>query len=222
MKAIKNITSLSETLCKENTEWQKQVYQHTGVIPVPNTSRKDITLFSSCGYIDLDADASYSYKAGQDVTDYCEITTVRGLIDYILMMDSYKACLLDVPLGSFSKSELFWGIWSTIINPLENQQRPDGCILQDWGLYQIQLYDKHIDLHIALVNYNDGSIWIDCEEDTTINEALQMVVNEMNVITEDIEDIPPYQVFFNKLQDPPKSFEELYEKIAPGGEFSWL
>lgn len=222
MKAIKNITSLPLLLSKEDPCWQKRVYDSTKVIPVVRKNTNDITLFSACGYIDLDNDAKYSYSKGKDLTEYCEINTIGALVDYILAMESYQDYLLDIPLGQFTKAELFWGIWSTLISPKSNQQRTDGSCTQDWGLYQIQLYQNHIDLHLLLVEYNDGSIWIDHIPNMALVDALEKVAFEMNSATADMNEIPVYRVMIDALQPPPSTYEQLWSKLCPGNEFDWL
>lgn len=221
MKAIRNLQSLALQLNSETSNWQKLVYEVTGVIPV-QCKDNSIALFGACGYIDLSDDADYRYSNGQDVTDYCEILSIQELVSYILAMESYQNILVDRSFGQFSKSELFWGIWSTLISPKTNQQRPDGSCTQDWGLYHIQLYNGHIDLHMPLIEYNDCSLWIDHNPNQSLSEALEAVAIEMNNGTEDLEDIPVYHVIHSELQAPPSSFEELYSKLQPGQEFDWL
>ena len=221
MKAIKNQQNLALQLANETSDWQKLVYNATSVIPV-SCKDSSITLFGACGYIDLSDDAVYRYSKNQDATDYCEILSVQELISYILAMESYQNILVDESLGLFSKSELFWGIWSTLISPKTNQQRPDGSCTQDWGLYHIQLYNGHIDLHMPLIEYNDCSLWIDHIPHQSLSEALEAVAIEMNKVTEDLEEIPIYRVLHGELQAPPSSFEDLYSKLQPGGEFDWL
>lgn len=221
MKAIKNLQTLALQLANENINWQKLVYETTGVIPV-QCRDNSITLFGACGYIDLSDDADYRYSNGQDISDYCEILSVQELVSYILSMESYQNILVDRSFGQFSKSELFWGIWSTLITPEANQRRSNGSCVQDWGLYHIQLYQNHIELHMPLIEYNDCSLWIDYDAKQSLSEALESVAVEMNKGTEDLEEIPVYHVVHSALQAPPCNYEDLYTKLCSGGEFGWL
>ena len=222
MQAISNLSALQSILSAENPDWQRTIYDCTKTIPIPYQNGKRICLFGACGYIDLDDDAVYTYKKGIDLTAYIEINSIDALCKYILAMESYQNTLVDMSFGQFSKSELFWGIWSTLISPQANQQRPNGSYTQDWGLYQIQRYKDHIDLHMPIIEYNDCSLWIDHAPNQSLSEALEAVAIEMNKVTEDLEEIAIYRVIYSELQAPPSSFEELYSKLRPGGEFDWL
>lgn len=222
MKAIKNLHSVPSLLDREDPKWQRRVYDHTGVIPIPHKNGRGIDLLSACGYIDLDDDAVYKHSKGQDLTNYCEILSIDALTKYILEMESYQAYLIDYSLGSFSKAELFWGVWSTLISPKTNQLRPGGSCSQDWGLYHIQIYQNYIDLHMPLIEYNDCTIWIKHDPSQSLVEALEAIAKEMNNVTADMDEIPVCRVIHNELQPPPRSFEALYSKLCPGGEFDWL
>lgn len=222
MKAIKNLKILVEQLEQVDPHWRRAVYERTGVIPIIHKNRAEITLFGACGYIDLLDDATFSYSNGIDLTEYCDINTVDELINYILEMDSYQKVLKDCSLGQFTKAELFWAVWSTLIMPIENQRRADGTCNQDWGLFQIEIYRGHIDLHLLLVDYNDGSVWLDYDVNQSLNEALEQIATKMNEITADIEEIPTYRVMFHKLKAPPETYDQLQRKLSPDGEFSWL
>lgn len=222
MQAISNLSALQSILNVENPAWQRIIYDRTKTIPIPYKNREGICLFGACGYIDLDDDAVYTFRKGRDLTSYIEIGSIDALCRYILAMESYQTYLVDISLGQFSKSELFWGVWSTLITPKVNQQRTNGAYVQDWGLYHIQLYQNLIELHMPLIEYNDCSLWIDYDAKQSLSEALESVAVEMNKGTEDLEEIPVYHVVHSALQAPPCNYEDLYTKLCSGGEFSWL
>ena len=108
-------------------------------------------------------------------------------------MESYNAFLCDISYGKFTKSELFWAIYARIINPLENQRRPDVSIYQAWGLFSIGTYQDHVDLYMALVDCGCCEFWLDIAPDTELNEALTQLWVWCH-ITEDIEEVPQYTV----------------------------
>ena len=85
-------------------------------------------------------------------------------------MESYQDYLKDVSLGEFTKTELFWAIYSKVITAEENVRRIDGTTEQDWGLYRIGEYyystkdeneirrTKYVHVHFGLQHSNDASI----------------------------------------------------------------
>ena len=232
MKAIKNINSLIGILNGEDAEWQKTIYAETGVLMLIN--KHGGVLLSNCGYIDLDVDAEYRYLHGKDVTQYTVIKSIQELIKYILEMDSYHNYLIDKSLGQFTKSELFWSVQNQIILADENQRRTDGTVYQDWGLYRISTYNHSIPpfgekkeeemivLDMALVDYDSTEIWIPRGLELELPDALRIVTNEMNLITEDLKDIPQYCVHSEIPVRVPNSFAEMERIIQPEGLFSWL
>ena len=220
MKAIKNIDCLEHTLYTENPEWQQNIYDQTGVIVL---LRKGYgTLFNNCGYIDLDRDAEYCSKNGVDCTEYCEIKSIEELINYIKSMESYNEFLCDTSYGKFTKSELFWAIYARIISPLDNQRRPDGSIYQDWSLFSIGSYQKHIDLYMALVDYDSREFRLDISPETELNEALTQLALDMCHITEAANEVPQYTVCKNANFVVPNRYEELKAQLSGGGLFHWL
>ena len=220
MKAIKNTDCLEQILNTENPEWQRIVYDQTGVIAI---FRKGYgTLFSNCGYIDLDRDAEYCSKNGIDCTEYCEIKSIDELINYIKGMESYAEFLCDISYGKFTKSELFWAIYARIICPLDNQRRSDDSLYQDWSLFSIGSYQEHIDLYMALVDYDSCEFWLDVSLDTELNEALTQLDLDMCRVTEDIEEVPQYMVQENTAFAVPNSYKELKAQLSDGGLFHWL
>jgi hypothetical protein len=222
MKVINNVADIPKLLSKENIFWQKVVYEETGVIPILQKNQQNMVLYSDCGYIELNDD-SESYIVNKiDITEYCEIKTIQELISYILKMESYQKYLCDTPLGMFSKAQLFWGVWSTLINASENQMRKDGSQRQDWVLFQIHAYNECLNLHFALIEYDDVYIEVNASESITLEEALTKVVYEMNDILANVVEIPQYKIHINKLLQPPKTFEELWATVCSGGLFDWI
>ena len=106
MKIIKNKERLEFILSNENPEWQKIVYEKTGVIAYFNNSNTGdcyIDLISFCGYIDAEID---SYNS----SGYCEILSISSFIENILQAKSYTQYLKDVSLGVFP-SRSFTGMY---------------------------------------------------------------------------------------------------------------
>lgn len=226
MKAIKNYKELKQLLETENSNWQEIIYDQTGTIVL--FSNNDATLISNCGYIDLDADAEYRSVSGENRTEYCVIGSIIELVDYILQMESYQKYLVDVSLGKFKKSELFWAVYSQVITAEENMRRNDGSTEQDWGLYRIGEYyyrtkdEEEITLEMALIAFDSCEIWLPKNDNLTLNDYLDLLVVELNSTTETIEEIPVYRVRRNKEIHAPKTFTELRSIIQPGGIFDWL
>ena len=188
MKPISNMDKLICVLSAEDPSWQEKVYSQTGVIPV----LKRGVLFSNCGYIDLDSDAEYHYVSGEDRTEYCEINSVSKFVEYILQMESYQEFLVDISLGRFTKADLFWAVYSTIINPVENRLDADSSNDAEWGLYSIRFYQEHLELNMAVIACGPADLWIDVDEKTELQEALNHIVEQMNM-----EDLPEQKCFWN-------------------------
>ena len=213
MKAILNLDELHRVLGEEDPSWREKIYERTGVIPVLKCG----VLLSNCGYIDIDRDADYCYLSGEDRTEYCEINTISEFMEYILQMESYQEFLVDVSLGRFTKADLFWAVYSTIINPIENRLDSDSSNDAEWGLYSIRFYQEHLELNMAIIACGPADLWIDVDEKTELLEALNHIVEQMNM-----EDLPEQKVFLEYLQKKPTTYEELKKELEPGGQFDWL
>ena len=226
MKAIKNIESLPFLLIAEDPNWQERLYDQTGIIAI--LRGRDSLLLSNCGYIDLDADATYQYVKGKDATEYCTIDTIKELQDYILQMESYQNHLADKSFGRFTKAELFSTVYAKVISAEENQFRGDGTSHQDWGLSSISTYyyehkkEDEIVLHMSLIDYDSVEVWIPKDENRELKDFLDLLVKELNFATEDIADIPEYHVQYEKPVYVPRTFGELYAWLQPDGIFGWL
>ncbi|MEA5152017.1 MAG: hypothetical protein VB039_05390 [Oscillospiraceae bacterium] len=220
MKAIKNTDEMATLLQSENENWRQVIYNQTGVVVILN--RCSGFLFSKCGYIDLDSDSDYCFQNGVDHTSYTEITCISELVEYIKSMDGYKNYLCDISYGKFTKAELFWNIFARIICPEINQIRADSSKEQDWGLFSIGYYDGHVELNMALVDYDSAQFWIDINEETEINSALSELVNQMNAVTKDIDDVPQYILCENEPCYVPDDYTSLLEQLSSEGLFCWL
>lgn len=213
MKAIKNIETLIERLTLEDKDWQRIIYDKTGVLLLAS-----LNLVSNCGYISLDADSEYSYSSGVDTTAYCEINSIDEAISYIKTMESYSDRLLDVSYGRFTKSELFWGIFERILLRPENFSASEE---QEWGLYSIGSYKEHVELHMALIPCDAADIWLDISKETTIDAALTMLVSQLNVETDYHDWLTPQKVF-EGTYSVPNTYEELMANCSKGSVFGWL
>ncbi len=182
MKAISNIQYINDDLMQADPLWQRTVFAGTGVFVSPLI--RYVSLLSSCGYIDLDADAVYSYGPEGDQTQYCTVSSPEDLIAYIKEMPSYGACLTDRPLGSFSKAELYWAVWFRIILARENITRADGSLAQEWCLYRIESGEDSVCFKMALIDLDDVDIEMPLSEGLTLDDALEFLCAEMNRVAE--------------------------------------
>lgn len=219
MKAIINTKVLKEILSSQDKNWQERIYDETGVLLL--FLKSSPILFSNCGYIDLDIDAEYRYSNTKDQTEYCVISSIEEMTDYILKMPSYKEFLMDCSLGNFSKSELFWGIYSRIISAPQNlalSKNPGDIV---YGLYSIGEYEGKIDLYMAAVEYNAMSIWLPIDPNLSLNDVLDILVKELNEISEDLGE-PLYDNHIENEVSVPSSYSDLLRVLAPKAEFGWL
>lgn len=225
MKAIKNIKNLPGLLKAENPLWQEHIFEQTGVIVIFHNNYA--TLLSACGYIDLDIDSEYRYINGE-LAEYCEVTSVEELVSYILQMESYHVFLVDESFGTFTKAELYWNVYDRIILADENQTGNDEAKCRDWELYCIGAHnytrtgEEMIVLSMALIDYDAVEIEIPKCKQMELNDALEMVANEMNSITSDLDEVPDYKVSQNKTVLVPKTFAELKALLSSGMVFSLL
>ena len=219
MKAIRNVRELQSMLNDQDSVWQERIYNETGVLLIFCNSGP--ILFGNCGYIDLDYDADYKSCNGRDETEYCSITSVEGMIDYIIAMPSYENILKDRSYGKFSKAELFWGIYSRVIMAPQNLalSKNPGAIM--YGLYTIGEYAGNIDLYMAAVEYDAMNIWLPIDSNLTLNDMLDILVNELNEIAVDLGE-PLYKNHTGNEIKVPCSYAELLSVLSPGAEFDWL
>ncbi len=220
MKAIKNIKTLKDTLEIESNTWQEEIFAETGAIVV--FSKNGPILWSSCGYIDLDYDAEYRYVNGLDATEYCEISSIEGLIAYIKDMEGYAEYLVDYSFGQFNKSDLFWAVYACIICQEKNQKHNDGTYYPDWSLFRIGQYQNHVTLEMALNEYDCCEFELDITPDTSLETALVSLSEQMRDCTEDIEEVPQYKAFCNIAFAVPSSFQELSAQLYNDALFPWL
>ena len=206
MKAIRNMDTLIERLSLMDEDWQRIIYDKTGVILL-----ESLDLVSNCGCIHLDEDSVYSYSSGVDMTEYCEINSIDEAIAYIKGMESYSDILQDVSYGSFTKAELYWGILERILLRPENFSN-DG---QEWGLYNIGKHEEHVVLHMALIACDALDICLDISAETTIDDALNMLVSELNVEVEHNDLLLPQKVF-EGTYSVPNTYEELKAECSKG------
>lgn len=219
MKAIRSTTVLKEILSSQDKNWQEIIYNETGVLLLFLESGP--ILFSNCGYIDLDTDAEYLGVNGEDKTEYCSISSIGEMTDYILRMPSYKKFLEDYSYGKFSKSELFWGIYSRIISAPQNlalSENPGNIV---YGLYSIGEYEGKIDLYMAAVEYDAMNIWLPIDPNLSLNDVLDILVKELNETSEDLGE-PLYDNHIENEVSVPSSYSDLLRVLDPKAEFGWL
>lgn len=206
MKAIKNLDTLIERLSLLDKDWQRSIYDKTGVILT-----EKLDLVSNCGCISLDEESDYSYSSGVDTTEYCEINSIDDTVSYIKAMESYSDILQDVSYGKFTKSEFYWGILERIL------LRPDNFSDegQEWGLYNIGLFEEQVVVCMALIACDSIDLYFDFSEETTLDDALMMLVAELN---EEVEysDWLPLQKIFDIKYSVPNTYEELKAKCYKG------
>ena len=139
MKEINNIDTLIERLALIDKDWQRIIYDKTGVI-----LSERLDLVSNCGIVDLVYEDLYYDEDNEDndEIEYCEINSIDEAISYIEAMKSSVDRLQDVSYGKFTKSELFWAILERILLRPENF---DENGVQPWALYCIGKYEQDVE-----------------------------------------------------------------------------
>ncbi len=206
MKAISNIQYINNDLRQADPDWQKTVFAETGVIVSPLI--RYVTLISTCGFIDLDSDAVYSYADG-DSTEYCTIETPQQLAEYIREMPSCSSCLSDVDLGGFTKSQLYWAVWNRIILPECNRRRDGEDLVQDWSLRYIRSEGDSLVFMFDLIEYDEAELEVGFEPGDSLDDVLFRVCGAMNSVTADIEEIADYSVADGEADAIPGTYEEV-------------
>ena len=210
MKAINNIDTLIERLALIDKDWQRIIYDKTGII-----LSERLYLVSNCGSVFLEDESLY-FDEDNDEIEYCEINSIDEAISYIEAMKcSLDGLLQDVSYGKFTKSELFWAILERILLTPENF---DENGVQPWALYCIGKDEQHVEVWIwdAFNGYN--AIWIDITEKTTLDDALMMLVSELNPNAED-QDWAPYLKILDVEYSVPHTYEELKTIFSKGSVF---
>lgn len=213
MKIIKNKERLEFILSNENPEWQKIVYEKTGVIAYFNNSNTGdcyIDLISFCGYIDAEID---SYNS----SGYCEILSISSFIENILQAKSYTQYLKDVSLGVFSKSQLYWNVYSQILRAKENlQHKHDDFLLSSITCIDdapIHHIEEEINLNMEYIGVDELNCYIEKSDSLTIASALTQILNEIKAICDDDDSIQNYKVYPEYRITPPQTFDELKDYI---------
>lgn len=209
MKAINNIDTLIERLALIDKDWQRIIYDKTGVI-----LSERLYLVSNCGIVYLDDEDLY-YNEDNVEIEYCEINSIDEAISYIEAMKSSVDRLQDVSYGKFTKSELFWAILERILLRPENLNE-DG--VQPWALYCIGKYEQHVEVWIWDFFNGYNAIWLDITEKTTLDDALMMLVSELNPNAED-QDWAPYLKILDVEYSVPHTYEELKTIFSKGSVF---
>ena len=209
MKAINNIDTLIERLALIDKDWQRIIYDKTGVI-----LSERLYLVSNCGIVYLDDEDLY-YNEDYDEIEYCEINSIDEAISYIEAMKSSVDRLQDVSYGKFTKSELFWAILERILLRPENF---DENGVQPWALFSIGKDEQDVEAWIwdALTGWN--AIGLDITEETTLDDALMMLVSELNPNAE-VQDWAPYLKIFDVEYSFPNTYEELKTIFSKGSVF---
>ena len=215
MKAIINKDQLDSILSREDPKWQEIVYAQTGVLTKFNKSNDGncyIDFISSCGYIDADNDAVFTYCNGRYLSDYCHISSISDLVEFILNTESYSECLKDISLGSFTKSELFWNIYSQILRPTENLH--NNC--DEFILKSIRNEaDGDITISLDFIRFDEVNIYMDNSDCSSLDKVLSYVLQEIKDICGDAEDhfVENYKIYHDYAVTPPSSYNELRNYI---------
>ena len=209
MKAINNIDTLIERLSLIDKDWQRIIYDKTGII-----LSERLSLVSNCGSVYLNDEDLY-YDDDNDEIEYCEINSIDEAILYIQAMKSSVDRLQDVSYGKFTKSELFWAILERILLRPENF---DENGVQPWALFSIGKDEQDIVAWIwdALSGWN--AIGLDITEETTLDDALMMFASELNINAE-VQDWAPYLKIFDIDYSVPNTYEELKTIFSKGSVF---
>ena len=210
MKAINNIDTLIERLALIDKDWQRIIYDKTGII-----LSERLYLVSNCGSVFLEDESLY-FDEDNDEIEYCEINSIDEAISYIeAMKSSLDGLLQDVSYGKFTKSELFWAILERILLRPENLNE-DG--VQPWAFFSIGKYEQHVEVWIWDVFNGYNAIWLDITEKTTLDDALMMLVSELNPNAE-VQDWAPYLKIFDVEYSVPNTYEELKTAFSKGSVF---
>lgn len=209
MKAINNIDTLIERLSLIDKDWQRIIYDKTGVI-----LSERLSLVSNCGSVYLNDEDLY-YDDDNDEIEYCEINSIDEAISYIQEMKSSVDRLQDVSYGKFTKSELFWAILERILLRPENF---DENGVQPLALFSIGKDEQDVEAWIwdALTGWN--AIGLDITEETTLDDALMMFASELNINAE-VQDWAPYLKIFDIEYSVPNTYEELKTIFSKGSVF---
>lgn len=209
MKAINNIDTLIERLSLIDKDWQRIIYDKTGVI-----LSERLSLVSNCGSVYLNDEDLY-YDDDNDEIEYCEINSIDEAISYIQAMKSSVDRLQDVSYGKFTKSELFWAILERILLRPENF---DENGVQPWALFSIGKDEQDVEAWIwdALTGWN--AIGLEITEETTLDDALMMFASELNINAE-VQDWASYLKIFDIDYSVPNTYEELKTIFSKGSVF---
>ena len=209
MKAINNIDTLIERLSLIDKDWQRIIYDKTGVI-----LSERLSLVSNCGSVYLNDEDLY-YDDDNDEIEYCEINSIDEAISYIQAVKSSVDRLQDVSYGKFTKSELFWAILERILLRPENF---DENGVQPWALFSIGKDEQDVEAWIwdALTGWN--AIGLEITEETTLDDALMMFASELNINAE-VQDWAPYLKIFDIDYSVPNTYEELKTIFSKGSVF---
>ena len=210
MKAINNIDTLIERLALIDKDWQRIIYDKTGII-----LSERLYLVSNCGSVFLEDESLY-FDEDNDEIEYCEINSIDEAISYIeVMKSSLDGLLQDVSYGKFTKSELFWAILERILLRPENFNE-NG--VQPWALYCIGKYEQDVEVWIGDVLTGWNATSLEITDKTTLDDALKMLVSELNTGADD-EDGPPYQKIFDVEYSVPNTYEDLKTIFSKGSVF---
>ena len=210
MKAINNIDTLIERLALIDKDWQRIIYDKTGII-----LSERLYLVSNCGSVFLEDESLY-FDEDNDEIEYCEINSIDESISYIeAMKSSLDGLLQDVSYGKFNKSELFWAILERILLRPENFNE-DG--VQPWALYCIGKYEQDVEVWIGDVLTGWNAIGLEITEETTLDDALMMLVSHLNINAE-VQDWAPYLKIFDVEYSVPNTYEELKTIFSKGSVF---
>ena len=210
MKAINNIDTLIERLALIDKDWQRIIYDKTGII-----LSERLYLVSNCGSVDLEDESLY-FDEDIDTIEYCEVNSIDEAISYIEAMKcSLDGLLQDVSYGKFTKSELFWAILERILLRPENFNE-DG--VQPWALYCIGKDEQDVEVWIGDVLTGWNATSLEITDKTTLDDALKMLVSELNTGADD-EDGPPYQKIFDVEYSVPNTYEDLKTIFSKGSVF---
>ena len=212
MKEINNIDTLIERLALIDKDWQRIIYDKTGVI-----LSERLNLVSNCGIVDLVYEDLYYDEDNEDndEIEYCEINSIDEAISYIEAMKSSVDRLQDVSYGKFTKSELFWAILERILLRPENF---DENGVQPWTLYCIGKYEQDVEVWIGDVLTGWNAIGLEITEETTLDDALMMLVSHLNINAE-VQDWAPYLKIFDIEYSVPNTYEELKTIFSKGSVF---
>ena len=187
MKIISNIDEAILQISASNPNWVQEVYDRTGIWTKYEQTENDscIILINKCGFSCID---DVFDDLGEE-NEYVDVHNIEELIDCITCSNSYSTVLQDSKIGSFYKSELFWGIVDFIILP----KRTDSQRLlfplyekDDYRIEQLLVRGEGLEFFFDICGYCRNSGILKLRNNLEIKECIAQIADQMEEWVVDI------------------------------------